>query len=99
MHSIQEDHVSSRVIKKIKCKLNYTEFKNINKITAKPFDRDFDVQLDAVEKLFGSKLKFYFKNEDIDKISDEIKGIYDESIINRVMTILFAQKRKYSHYF
>ena len=74
-------------------------FKNINKITAKPFDRDFDVQLDAVEKLFGSKLKFYFKNEDIDKISDEIKGIYDESIINRVMTILFAQKRKYSHYF
>ncbi len=80
-------------------KLSEDIFKNINKMTAKPFDKDFDVQLDATEKLFGSKLKFYFKNEDIDKISDELKGFYDESIIKRVTTILYAQKRKYSHYF
>ena len=80
-------------------KLSEDVFKNINKITAKPFDRDFDVQLDTVEKLYGSKLKFYFKNDDIDKFSNELKGVYDEHIIKRVITILYAQKRKYSHYF
>lgn len=80
-------------------KLSEELFKSIDRITAKPFDRDFDTQLDVAEKLFGVKLKFYFKNEDINKFSDELKDIYDESIISRVQTILFAQKRKYSHYF
>lgn len=42
-------------------------------ITAKPFDRDFDEQLDAVNKLYGCHLKFHFSKRKITQVVEELK--------------------------
>lgn len=74
-------------------------YDNIKNVQAKPFDISFDEQLNAVEELFGSHLKFYFTRSDVYKITDEIKAIYDEKIVQRVEDILLEQIRKYQYFF
>lgn len=43
------------------------------RIEAKPFDRDFDEQLDAANKLYGCHLKFAFPRRRIAKVVEELK--------------------------
>lgn len=43
------------------------------RIEAKPFDRDFDEQLDAAEALFGSYLKFTFPKRKIAQVVEELR--------------------------
>ncbi len=74
-------------------------YQNIAKVQAKPFDTDFDEQLNAAEELYGSHLKFQFNSEDIYRILDELQGIYDEKILKRVEKLLLEQKRKYQYFF
>ena len=71
----------------------------INKIHAKPFDRDFDVQLDAVQDLYGNHLKLHFTNQDIEQIFDEIGEYYSDEIITRAKELLYHQKNKYQYMF
>ena len=42
-------------------------------ITAKPFSRDFDEQLDEAEALFGSYLKFHFPRKKIGYVVEELR--------------------------
>ncbi len=42
-------------------------------ITAKPFARDFDEQLDAAEALYGGYLKFAFPRRNITQVVEELK--------------------------
>lgn len=74
-------------------------YKNIEKVKAKPFDASFDVQLNAVEALYGQKLKFSFTKSDIKIILEKVQDVYDEKIIKRVETVLLSQIRKYGQYF
>ncbi len=74
-------------------------YENIKKVQAKPFDTDFDEQLNAVEELYGSKLKLHFKRSDVEKLFDELNGLYDEKIIKQAKTVLFEQMRKYQYFF
>lgn len=74
-------------------------YDTIQKVEAKPFDISFDEQLNAVEELYGTHLIFNFTRNDIYKIMDELKGDYDEKIIQRVEKILFEQMRKYQYFF
>ena len=74
-------------------------YENVKKVQAKPFDMDFDEQLNAVEELYGSKLKLYFNQKDVQKLLDDLKGLYDDEIIKQVESVLYEQMRKYQYFF
>ena len=73
--------------------------KLITKIYAKPFDRDFDVQLDCAQELYGEHLKFSFTNKDIEDVFKDLNEYYSKDIINRVKDLLYNQKHKYQYMF
>ncbi len=66
----------------------------IIKVKAKPFDADFDLQMDASEELYGVQLKIDFAENDIINAVDECKEYYDEAMLNRIKNILLARKNK-----
>ena len=83
-------------------------------IQAKPFDSDFDEQMDAAEALFGSYLKFLFPKEKITKVIEELrqelllseedvclgkKGGYTQQEFLRVEETLRYQAAKYQYMF
>ncbi len=74
-------------------------YENIKKVHAKPFDTDFDEQLNAAEELYGSKLKLYFKGSDVENLFGDLKGLYDEKIIQQAESVLYEQMRKYQYFF
>ena len=73
------------------------------KIAAKPFHRDFDEQLDAVNALYGCYLKFPFGEKEIVKAAgnlyDEFEGLYTKEEIKRVEEVLRYQAGKYKYMF
>lgn len=71
----------------------------MRRVQAKPFDVDFDVQLEAVERLYGVQLHFTFDDGDVYHLIDDLKGVYDEAILTRAAKIILERKRKYSCYF
>ena len=83
-------------------------------IKAKPFDRDFDEQLDAANLLYGSYLKFDFPKRKITDVITELRqkyGVttgsvytmgmdgYTEAEFRRVEEILRYQAGKYLYMF
>lgn len=80
--------------------LGYEECRN--KITAKPFHRDFDEQLDAANELYGCYLKFDFPANSIVANLRDLEtdgGIYTREELERVYEVLRYQARKYSYMF
>ena len=71
----------------------------IDKIHAKPFDRDFDIQLDAAQELYGNHLKLFFANQDIEQAFYEVSEYYSGEIITRAKELLYHQKIKYGYMF
>ena len=69
----------------------------LQKIEAKPFDTDFDIQVDEAEKLYGVQLHFDFNLKDIRKELDQIKEFYPEEVRNRVEELIRMQIRKYGY--
>ncbi len=78
------------------------------KITAKPFHRDFDEQLDAANELYGCYLKFGIAANRIDRVMEEIEekyrggkdeNWYTDAETRRVQSVLRYQARKYSYMF
>ena len=53
----------------------------------------------AAESLYGQQLHFNFSNNDIQLVLEKYKDYYDDTIIKRVETILYEQRRKYSYLF
>ena len=72
---------------------------DIDRIHAKPFDRDFDTQLDAAQELYGGHLRFCFTNQDIEAVFSEVEEYYSPEIITRVKDLLYHQKHKYQYLF
>ena len=71
----------------------------ISRVRAKPFDTDFDAQVEAAESLYGAQLRFSFVRHDIPPILDTIREFYSNAVIARVEQILYEQLRKYPVYF
>ena len=71
----------------------------IDKVKAKPFDTDFDVQLEAAEKLYGSQEKFTFTTADIDNALNKVAEYYPIATIERVRDILYYQRNKHQYLF
>lgn len=74
-------------------------YKGIEKIKAKPFNDDFDIQLEATTKLFGNQLKLSFTNYDIEKTIETVNDYYPAEIITRVKSLLYNQRHKYIYMF
>lgn len=71
----------------------------VDKITAKPFNRDFYTQLEAATKLYGDRLKMCFNNADIEAAFDGLDEYYTGEVIARAKNLLYNQKRKYGYMF
>lgn len=67
-------------------------------IHAKPFERDFDEQLDAANLLYGSCLKFSFPANRIVENAGELAG-YTQEELARVREVLRYQAGKYQYLF
>lgn len=73
-------------------------FTLIHEVKSKTFCRNFDEQLDIIEKLYGEQIKFKFTKQDIMNVLEE-ESLYPKEIKNRVMNILFYQYDKYRYLF
>ena len=71
----------------------------ISRVQAKPFDADFDAQVEAAEALYGAQLRFSFVRRDIPPILDKVRELYSSAVIARVEQILYEQIRRYPIYF
>lgn len=71
----------------------------IDSVRAKPFDPDFDAQVEAAEELYGSQLKFQFTRYGIPKELECLRALYQQETLSRVERILYEQMRKYQVYF
>lgn len=71
----------------------------LKKVQAKPFERDFDEQLDAANALYGCFLKFDWSMEqmcaELDDMANE--GAYTPEECKRVVWLLRNQARKYAY--
>ena len=71
----------------------------VKKVQAKPFDRDFDEQLDAANALYGCFLKFDWGVEQMCAELMELAkaGDYEAQVCSRVEWLLRGQARKYAY--
>ena len=79
--------------------INKDIYECIEKIKVKPFSTLLKEQCMAAESLYGQQLHFNFSNNDIQLVLEKYKDYYDDTIIKRVETILYEQRRKYSYLF
>ena len=79
--------------------LNIRTWINCENVKSKPFSFDFSKQVNAVHKLYGSFVKFYFTEQDVDEIVDSLKDYYEDAILNRVKEVLKSQIKKYDYMF
>ena len=70
----------------------------IQKIEAKPFDIDFDIQLDEAEKLYGVQLHFDFNMKDVESVLNQMVRFYSEEVRERVEELMRRQMRKYRYF-
>lgn len=70
----------------------------LEKIEGKPFNRDFDIQMDAAEEIYGSQLQLDFSREDVSMLLKNYDGTYEPAVIERVEKLLYRQKRKYQYF-
>lgn len=70
----------------------------MQKVQAKTFCPDFDVQLDSVEHLYGQQLHFTFGRQEVENILEQ-EPYYPQEIKDRVYEIIVSQCRKYQYLF
>ena len=71
--------------------------KCMEKIEAKPFHSDFDVQLEAAEELYGNQIEFMFTIKEVKEILDQFEESYSDKIRERVESLIRTQIRKYAY--
>ena len=74
-------------------------YQNIAKVEAKPFSRDFVLQMEAVVNLYGSSLHFDIAHRDLDGLFDGMTEYYPGEVIGRTRSVLLEQMRKFRHLF
>lgn len=71
----------------------------MERIEAKPFCSEFDIQLDAAEELYGVQVQFGFSYADVETEMKEISEQYPKEVCQRVLELLRIQMRKYAYLF
>lgn len=70
----------------------------IKSAEAKTICPDFDEQIDAVEQVCGTHIKFHFVRKDVEMLLDK-EEYYPEEIKKRVLDIIMDRVRKYRYLF
>ena len=71
----------------------------ISAVQAKPFSTHFSEQAGAAHQLYGIRLKFDLKKEQMLQKLHELRDYYDNEIVERVERVLLEQVRRYSYLF
>ena len=71
----------------------------ISKVEAKPFDRSFDVQVEAAEALYRPQLRLSFSEKYLLQELAKLEEYYSDFVLKRVESILLEQMRKYPYLF
>ena len=74
-------------------------YKNIEKVRSKPFSISFEEQCECAEALYGTILNFSFTKNDVLNEIEKYRAFYSNEIIERVVTVIFEQMRKYQYLF
>ena len=74
-------------------------YDSIKCVRAKPFDLDFNMQVEAAGELYGMQLNLSFSPKEVSKELKFVTELYGEKIYCRVEQVLFEQMRKYQVYF
>ena len=74
-------------------------YKNMDKVKSKPFSNSFEEQCECAESLYGNILKLSFTKNDVLSEIKKYRAFYSNEIIERVITIIFEQMRKYKYLF
>lgn len=81
-------------------KMYYALDKNVEEcrktITAKPFCPNFEDQVSAAVKLYGTQFAICFTEEYLKECLEKVSDRYDESIITRVYEVIMQQKERCS---
>ena len=77
--------------------LDKSTYDLINNVTAKPFDKSFDKQIEICESLYGQQLKIS-KELGLTKAILKINRIYGNEISKRISNIIEHQKYLYSEF-
>lgn len=83
----------------IEYKMNEDIYKNIDKVKGKPFSTSLEEQCEKAESLYGQSLIITFTKNDVLKEIEKYREFYDEGTIERVISVIFEQMRKYSYLF
>lgn len=83
----------------IEYKMNEDIYKNIDKVKGKPFSISLEEQCEKAESLYGQVLELDFTKNDVLKEIEKYREFYDEGTIERVISVIFEQMRKYSYLF
>ncbi len=73
-------------------------FDEIDKVKSKTLSDDFDEQLDCVESVYGTCLKYDFGYNELISIMEN-DTVYTEEIKKRVVDIIMERRRKYKYLF
>lgn len=71
---------------------------SIKHVKSKTFHRDFDVQLDIAEHLYGTNLHFEFTKKDVVDLLKNVE-LYPQDVKERVMNVILYQMDKYAYLF
>ena len=69
-------------------------YDSIKCVRAKPFDLDFNMQVEAAEELYGMQLNLSFSRKEVSKELKFVTELYGEKIYCRVEQVLLEQIRK-----
>lgn len=78
--------------------LNVNTLDLIQEVKSKTIGPDFLSTIQEAELLYGTKIEFYFNEEDIDEVVDKC-NIYDTKILKRVKQVIKYQRNKMKYYF
>ena len=67
-------------------------------VEAKPFDRDFEAQVEAAESLYGVQLELYIQNADITAALEDMEPLYPRPVLERAERLVREQLRRYAAY-
>ena len=67
-------------------------------VEAKPFDRSFEAQVEAAERLYGVQLELHIQNADISAALAGMETIYPRPVLERLEQLLREQLRRYAAY-
>lgn len=70
----------------------------MNRAKPNTFCRDFDEQMDIVEKLYGTQIRFSFGYHEVENIVNQAEQ-YSEEIRRRVIDLVMARRSKYMYLF